>query len=111
MIIEAIKAVFSPDALLIIVIGSTIAMITGALPGLGPTVTIALAIPITFFMEADKALMLMGSIYTSCIYGGGITAILLGIPGTTGSAASCLDGYEMSEQGKAGTALGISLAG
>lgn len=111
MIIEAIKAVFSLDALLIIVIGSIIAMITGALPGLGPSITIALAIPITFSMEADKALMLMGSIYTSCIYGGGITAILLGIPGTTGSAASCLDGYEMSEQGKAGTALGISLAG
>lgn len=108
---EGLQAALAPDALLVIVIGATVALITGALPGMGAGLTMAIAIPLTFYMDAKQALMLMGAIYTTCVYGGGITAILLNVPGTSGSAASCLDGYAMSEKGKAGTALGISLAG
>lgn len=110
MFLQGLQMALTPEALIVIVAGAVVALITGALPGMGAGLTMALAIPLTFYMSPSLSLMLMGAIYTTCVYGGGITAILMEVPGTSGSAATCLDGYPMSKQGKAGTALGISLS-
>ncbi|MBS6951745.1 MAG: tripartite tricarboxylate transporter permease [Enterocloster asparagiformis] len=89
-------------------LGTFLGIVVGALPGLGPTIGVALLIPISYGMETSTALILMAGIYTGAVYGGSITAILLGIPGTPNSAATVLDGFEMAKQGKSMDALGAS---
>ena len=69
---------------------------------------IALMVPVTFTMDPTTGLAFLTAIYCSSIFGGSISAILLGIPGTISSFATTLDGYPMALQGKAGTALGVS---
>ena len=98
-----------PLNVFLMVIGTLVGIIIGALPGLGPTAGIALLIPITFGMEASSALLLAAGIYMGATYGGSITAVLLGIPGTPTNAATCFDGYAMSRQGHSMEAMGASL--
>jgi len=83
-------------------------MFIGALPGLGATMGIALLIPITFGMDPTASLIMLTGLYTSAIYGGSITAILLHTPGTPASAATAMDGYELTKQGKGLQAIGVS---
>lgn len=90
------------------IVGVVGGIIIGALPGLSATMGIALLIPITFGMDPVAALTMLTAIYTSAVYGGSISAILLHTPGTPASAASALDGYQMTLQGKGLKALGIS---
>lgn len=80
----------------------------GALPGLSATMGIALLIPITFGMQPVAALVLLTAIYTSAVYGGSITAILIHTPGTPASAATAMDGYQMTLRSKGLKALGTS---
>nr|MBA5588306.1 tripartite tricarboxylate transporter permease [Anaerobacillus isosaccharinicus]QOY38585.1 tripartite tricarboxylate transporter permease [Anaerobacillus isosaccharinicus] len=80
----------------------------GALPGLSATMAVALLIPVTFGMHPVTGLSMLTAIYTSAIYGGSISAILLHTPGTPASAATAMDGYAMTKQGKGLKALGIS---
>lgn len=109
MLLEGLKMALEPQVIILVFSGVTLAIITGALPGMGAGLTMALIIPLTYYLKPHVALILLGSIYCAAIYGGGISAILINTPGTSGSAASCLDGYAMSQQGKGGIALGISL--
>ncbi|MGE0005421.1 MAG: tripartite tricarboxylate transporter permease [Parvibaculaceae bacterium] len=81
----------------------------GALPGISPSITIALLLPFTYGMDPAGAIVLLASAYFGAEYGGSIPAILIRTPGTNAAAATLLDGYAMKEQGKAGEALGISL--
>ena len=106
---EAIGHAFSPLNLAVIIGGTVIGIIFGALPGLGPTVSVALMITVSFKLPAETALILLGAVYGGAIYGGSISAILINAPGTPGSAATSFDGYPMSQQGKGGVALGISV--
>src|SRR5919106_4656192 len=89
--------------------GVTWGIIGGALPGISPSITMALLLPFTFGMEPLSAIVLLASTYVGAEYGGSIPAILIRTPGTNASAATVVDGYEMKLQGKAGEALGISL--
>lgn len=98
-----------PINLMLMLIGTLAGIIIGALPGLGPTTGIALIIPLTFGMDATKALILAAGIYQGAMYGGSITSILLGIPGTPTNTATCFDGYPLSQKGKSYEALGASL--
>ena len=98
-----------PVNLMLMIGGTLLGIIIGALPGLGPTTGIALLIPITFGMEPSSALLLAAGIYMGAIYGGSITSVLLGIPGTPTNAATCFDGYPMARQGRAMEAMGASL--
>jgi putative tricarboxylic transport membrane protein len=98
----------SLDVVLMLLLGVIGGIIIGALPGLSATMAIALLIPITFGMNPIAALVLLASIYTSAIYGGSITAILIHTPGTPSSAATTLDGYPMTLRGEGLKALGIS---
>ena len=107
-ILMGLQAIMNPQTLLFILAGVLIGFIIGALPGLTGNMAIALMVPVTFTMEPVAALAFLGAIYTSSIFGGSVSAILLGIPGTVSSMATTLDGYPMALKGKAGQALGIA---
>ena len=81
----------------------------GALPGLSPSITMALLLPFTYGLDPTSAIVLLASTYIGAEYGGSIPAILIRTPGTNAAAATVIDGFEMNRQGKAGLALGISL--
>lgn len=81
----------------------------GALPGVSPSITMALLLPFTYTMEPIPALVLLAATYVGAEYGGSVPAILIRTPGTNAAAATLIDGYEMKKQGMAGEALGISL--
>jgi putative tricarboxylic transport membrane protein len=81
----------------------------GALPGISPSIAMALLLPFTYGMDPVTAIVLLASVYVGAEYGGSIPAILIRTPGTNAAAATTIDGYEMAKQGKAGEALGISL--
>jgi putative tricarboxylic transport membrane protein len=89
-------------------IGIVVGLIIGAIPGLGPPMAIALMIPISFTWEPQTALIMMVATYAAGIYGGSFTAILLRAPGTSASAASAIEGYEMTKRGKAIEAIRMS---
>jgi putative tricarboxylic transport membrane protein len=82
----------------------------GALPGISPSIAMALLLPFTYGMEPVTAIVLLASVYVGAEYGGSIPAILIRTPGTNAAAATTIDGYELARQGRAGEALGISLA-
>src|SRR5688572_19158286 len=81
----------------------------GALPGISPSITMALLLPFTYGMDPAVAIVMLAATYVGAEYGGSIPAILIRTPGTTRAAATVIDGYMMKQQGKAGEALGISL--
>ena len=81
----------------------------GALPGISPSIAMALLLPFTVGMSPTIAIVLLASVYVGAEYGGSIPAILIRTPGTNSASATVIDGYEMARQGKAGEALGISL--
>ena len=80
----------------------------GVLPGIGPLVTIAMLFPLTFNLPPMPALIMLAGIYYGAQYGGSTTSILVNLPGETASAVTCLDGYQMARQGRAGPALAIA---
>jgi len=81
----------------------------GALPGISPSITMALLLPLTYGMNPTAAIVMLAATYVGAEYGGSIPAILIRTPGTNAAAATVVDGYAMKEQGRAGEALGISL--
>jgi len=81
----------------------------GALPGISPSIAMALLLPFTYGMDPTVALVMLASVYVGAEYGGSIPAILIRTPGTNSAAATTIDGFEMARQGRAGEALGISL--
>jgi putative tricarboxylic transport membrane protein len=105
---SVISELGSVDVILMLFVGVIGGIFLGSLPGLSATMGIALLIPITFGMEPVAALVLLSAIYTSAVYGGSITAILIHTPGTPASAATAMDGYQMTQQGKGLKALGTS---
>jgi TctA family transporter len=92
-------------------IGALLGTIIGVLPGIGPLVTISVLLPLTFGMPADGAIIMLAGIYYGASYGGSTTAILVRLPGEASSAVTCIDGYEMARQGRAGPALAIAALG
>lgn len=91
------------------VAGVSLGILGGALPGISPSITMALVLPLTYGMEPGSAIVLLASTYVGAEYGGSIPAILINTPGTNAAAATVLDGYAMQQQGRGGEALGISL--
>jgi len=83
----------------------------GVLPGLGPTATIAILLPITFTMAPDAALIMLAGIYYGAQYGGSTTAILVNLPGEPSSVVTAIDGFQMARQGRAGVALATAAIG
>lgn len=96
------------ETILAILFGVIAGIVVGSLPGLSATMAIALLIPVTFGMNPVAGLTMLATIYTSAVYGGSISAILIHTPGTPASAAASLDGYKMTQQGLGAKAIGIS---
>ncbi len=101
----------SPIHLLYALIGVLLGTMIGVLPGVGPVATIAMLLPITFNLSPTAALVMLAGIYYGSQYGGSTTAILVNLPGETSSVVTCLDGYQMARQGRAGPALAICAIG
>jgi len=101
----------TPLNILIALVGAFVGTAVGVLPGLGPTATISLLLPISVYLDRTGAVILMSGIYYGAMYGGSITSILIKIPGEAASVITCIDGYQMARKGRAGAALGISAIG
>ena len=101
----------TPMNLLFCFLGALVGTLVGVLPGLGPVGAVAFLLSITFKMEPASAIIMLAGIYYGAMYGGSTTSILVNIPGETASVVTCLDGYRMARQGRAGAALGISAFG
>ena len=109
---EEINALFSgfavamtPFNLLLMLVGVTLGVIIGVLPGLGGANGIAILLPLTFTMPPTSAIIMLSCIYWGALFGGAITSILFNIPGEPWSVATTFDGYPMARNGKAGEAL------
>lgn len=103
-----VSNIFTFNVLIALVLGVTVAIIMGALPGLSASMAVALLIPVTFGMDPIAGLVMLTGVYTAAVYGGSITAILLHTPGTPASAATAIDGYEMSKRGEGFKAIGTA---
>src|SRR5512145_1859151 len=106
---QAAQALFAGWAIPAAAAGVLWGIFGGALPGISPSIAMALLLPFTYALDPTTALVLLASAYVGAEYGGSIPAILIRTPGTNAAAATVLDGYEMARQGRAGEALGISL--
>jgi putative tricarboxylic transport membrane protein len=102
---------FSLQNLLYCFIGVLVGTLIGVLPGIGPLATIAMLLPLTFNVSPVAALIMLAGIYYGAQYGGSTTAILVNLPGETSAVVTCLDGYQMARQGRAGPALAIAAIG
>ncbi len=110
-LVSALSLLADPLTMLLLVVGIVLGLIIGILPGLGPPIAIALALPFTFYMDTVPSMVLLLGIYSAAIYGGSISAIAVGIPGTGAAIATVQDGHKMFKSGRGGEALGFSLTG
>ena len=101
----------TPLNLLYCLVGVFLGTLIGVLPGLGPTATIAMLLPITFNLPPVSALIMLSGIYYGSQYGGSTTSILVNLPGEAASVVTALDGYQMARKGRAGVALATSAIG
>src|SRR5690349_3685878 len=102
---------FTPFNLMMAVAGVMVGMLIGALPGVGPPSGAAMLLPLTFGMDPTSGIIMLAALYAGTMYGGTITAVLINTPGESASVVTCLDGFEMAKQGRAGAALGIAAIG
>ncbi|WP_442874183.1 tripartite tricarboxylate transporter permease [Devosia sp. SL43] len=100
-----------PMNILYCFIGVLLGTLVGVLPGIGPTATIAMLLPITFSLSPAGALIMLAGIYYGAQYGGSTTAILINLPGESSSAVTAIDGYQMAKNGRAGPALATAALG
>ena len=110
-VILALSQLAQPISVALLVVGISLGLVIGILPGLGPPIAIALALPFTFYLDPVPSLILLLGIYSAAIYGGSISAIAVGIPGTGAAIATVQDGHRMFKAGRGGEALGLSLTG
>lgn len=106
--ISGFVIVSTPYHLLLVLAGALLGTLVGILPGLGASATIAILLPMSLGMHHLSAMVLLTSMYCGARYGGAITAILLNLPGESSAVVTCLDGYQLSLQGRGGPALGLA---
>ncbi|MBD3306710.1 C4-dicarboxylate ABC transporter permease [candidate division KSB3 bacterium] len=110
-LIPAAQIFFTIKNLLVLPLGLFIGITIGAIPGLNVPMTVALLLPITFYMEPVAGIILLLGVYKGGTYGGSISAILINTPGAPAAVVTSLDGYPLAQQGKAGKALRASIYG
>jgi len=110
-VLYGFQVALQPINLIYCFFGVLIGTLVGVLPGLGPAAAIALLLPSTFKATPVSAIIMLAGIYYGAMYGGSTTSILVNIPGESASIVTCLDGYQMARQGRAGAALGIAAFG
>ena len=97
-----------PGNLFFCLVGVSVGMFVGVLPGIGALAAISMLLPITYYMEPAAAIIMLAGIFYGAQYGGSTASILMNLPGTAANAVTCLDGYPMAKQGRAGVALFIT---
>jgi putative tricarboxylic transport membrane protein len=102
---------FTPSVLAYAFAGCVIGTLVGMLPGLGPLAGISLLLPATYGLNPIIAIVLLAGVYYGAMYGGSTTSILMRIPGEAASVMTCIDGYAMTQRGRAGPALAIAAIG
>ncbi|MGB7576020.1 MAG: tripartite tricarboxylate transporter permease [Thermodesulfobacteriota bacterium] len=110
-VLNGFGVALQPINLLFCFTGCVIGTLVGVLPGVGPTAAISLLLPMTFRLNPISGIIMLAGIYYGAMYGGSTTSILVNIPGEAASVVTCLDGYQMARQGRAGPALGMSAIG
>jgi putative tricarboxylic transport membrane protein len=107
-LMQGFQVALTPMSLLMCVAGVLLGTVIGVMPGLGPSATIAMLLPLTFKLEPTGAMIMLAGIYYGAKYGGSTTSILLNVPGESASVVTCIDGYQMARRGRAGAALGMA---
>lgn len=108
-LLQGFATIANPEVLLLMIVGTFGGLVVGALPGLSAFTALAIMLPFTFGMDSITGLCFLVAVYVGGCSGGLISAVLLGIPGTPASIATCFDGYPMAQQGKAKTALSAAI--
>lgn len=109
LIATGFAEILNPACLMLIAWGVFIGLIFGSMPGLSATMAVALCLPMTYGMTPIAGISLLLGLYIGGISGGLVAAILLRIPGTPSSVATCFDGYPLAAKGEAGKALGVGI--
>jgi putative tricarboxylic transport membrane protein len=106
-----LSIILTPSNLFFCFVGCFVGTLVGVLPGIGSTGAVALLLSFTFKMPAVTSIIMLAGIFYGAMYGGSTTSILVNIPGEAASVVTCIDGYQMARQGRAGRALGIAAIG
>lgn len=101
----------SGQNLMLCFVGVLLGTLVGVLPGIGPTASVAMLLPLTLFLPPTGAMIMLAGIYYGCQYGGSTTAILVNLPGEASTMITCIDGHQMARNGRAGAALTIAALG
>ena len=101
----------TPTNLGFALLGCLVGTLIGVLPGIGPVPTVAMLLPLTFYLEPVSGLIMLAGIFYGAQYGGSTTSILVNMPGETSSVVTCIDGHQMARQGRAGPALAVAALG
>lgn len=109
MILQGLTEVLQPMTIILIAIGTVVGIVFGSIPGLTATMAIVMFLPVTYSMTASEGISMLMALYIGGISGGLISAILLNIPGTPSSVATCFDGKPLADKGEAGKALGTGV--
>jgi putative tricarboxylic transport membrane protein len=107
-LIHGFHVALAPGSLFMCTLGVVLGTAIGVLPGLGPSATIAMLLPLTLKLDPTGAMIMLAGIYYGAKYGGSTTSILLNVPGENSSIVTCIDGYQMARKGRAGAALGMA---
>ncbi|MBB5785501.1 tripartite tricarboxylate transporter permease [Jiangella mangrovi] len=110
-LLDGFGTVLQPQYLVYGALGVLIGTFVGVLPGVGPPLTIALLLPLTYTFEPTAAFLVFGGIYFGALYGGSITSVLMNTPGESSQVVTAIEGYAMAKSGRAGVALSISIIG
>ncbi|SIP99495.1 MULTISPECIES: tripartite tricarboxylate transporter permease [unclassified Bosea (in: a-proteobacteria)] len=110
-LLHGFSVAFEPSKLLFCLVGVFLGTAVGVLPGIGPALTVALLLPVTFKLDPAGSLIMFAGIYYGGMYGGSTTAILLNAPGESASLATALEGSKMAKAGRGGPALATSAIG
>jgi putative tricarboxylic transport membrane protein len=111
LLLDGFAVALQPNNLVFAFIGSIIGTLIGVMPGIGPSAATAILIPLTAFLDPTGAIIMLAAIYYGAMYGGTITSVLINVPGEAASAITCLDGYQMAKNGRAGAALTVAAVG
>ena len=110
-LLDGFVRAFSPMNLFYCFLGSLLGTFVGVLPALGPAATIAILLPVTAHLDPTQSIIMLAGIFYGAMYGGSTTSILMNIPGEAASVPTCIDGYQMTKQGRPGEALAIAAIG
>ena len=108
-LMDGLQMLMGVAPLLVIAAGVAVGILAGAMPGISPSMAVALLLPFSFGMTPSMGLVLLCAIYLASNYGGSITAVMVNTPGTPSAVVTAFDGYPLTRKGDAGTALGVSL--